>query len=151
MFVAISDPIMDPVSGRLIGTAYAESDVERNDRLAREFSRKYNQADAFTILPPLPDVDAPTKSIRAGILEEAARLIDGERDQQYAPPKVNFTRIAALWSAYNGNTYTPQDVAIMMTLLKISRLANNDMARDSWVDAAGYLACGAECVEEGVS
>lgn len=148
--MALSEPIMDPVSGKIIGTGYTETRNERTERLAREIERVTTGQINPDYVNQRKSI-VPPKSIRAGILEEAARLVDGERDQQYAPPKVNFTRIAALWGAYNGNEYTPQDVAIMMALLKISRLANNDMARDSWVDAAGYLACGAECVQEGVS
>jgi hypothetical protein len=39
------------------------------------------------------------------------------------------------------------DVAIMMNLLKISRLSWSPTKEDHWVDAAGYAACGAECVD----
>ena len=38
------------------------------------------------------------------------------------------------------------DVAIMMALLKISRLSWEPTKRDSWVDVAGYAACGYEII-----
>jgi hypothetical protein len=37
------------------------------------------------------------------------------------------------------------DVAAMLALLKIARLQQSPNHRDSWVDLAGYAACGAEC------
>ena len=40
----------------------------------------------------------------------------------------------------------PHDVAVMMQQLKISRLAWSPGKRDTWADAAGYVACGWECV-----
>lgn len=54
----------------------------------------------------------------------------------------------------NGNTLTKDvclyfsatDVAIMMALFKIGRIATaRDMNEDSYIDAAGYIACAAEC------
>jgi len=41
----------------------------------------------------------------------------------------------------------PHDVALMMALLKIARLKGNPIHGDSWVDLAGYAACGAESSE----
>lgn len=41
------------------------------------------------------------------------------------------------------------DVAMMMALLKIARIAAGGGKADSWIDLAGYAACGAEC--EGVT
>ena len=36
------------------------------------------------------------------------------------------------------------DVALMMTLVKVSRAKNNPCHADNWVDGAGYMACGGE-------
>jgi hypothetical protein len=38
----------------------------------------------------------------------------------------------------------------MLALLKIARLKNSPNHRDSWVDIAGYAACGAECALKGI-
>ena len=51
--------------------------------------------------------------------------------------------IAALWTAYTGTDVTPKDVAMMMALLKIAR-AKAGSKPDTYVDLAGYAACGAE-------
>ena len=44
---------------------------------------------------------------------------------------------------------TPTDVAMMMALLKIARVGTSFVGgtADSFVDLAGYAACGAECAE----
>lgn len=49
----------------------------------------------------------------------------------------------ALWTAYTGTDVTPKDVAMMMALLKIAR-AKAGSKPDTYVDLAGYAACGAE-------
>lgn len=43
-----------------------------------------------------------------------------------------------------GTEITPVNVAAMMALLKIARTKANPAYLDSWVDLAGYAACGAE-------
>lgn len=50
----------------------------------------------------------------------------------------------ALWSAYYGWKFSPVDVAMMMALLKIVRIKTGTETEDSFVDLAGYAACGGE-------
>lgn len=38
----------------------------------------------------------------------------------------------------------PEDVAAMLALLKIARIASGHAKADNWVDLAGYAACGGE-------
>jgi hypothetical protein len=69
------------------------------------------------------------------------------RGLSYDGAEDSFTRIARLWSAHFQNkgepvTVTPQDVAQMMILLKVARLEQSPNHADSWVDIAGYAACG---------
>ncbi len=45
--------------------------------------------------------------------------------------------------------FEPRDVAMLMILLKIARLAETPNHRDSIVDIIGYAACYAEMVGEG--
>lgn len=86
-------------------------------------------------------------SVRESILKEAALCVCQDRDKHYGSPEDSFSLIAELWNAYLDKklslTIHPRDVAIMMALLKIARLANSSK-RDSWVDLAGYAACGGE-------
>ena len=84
---------------------------------------------------------------RRDLLNEAADLVDGDRNVQYGEPTADFARTAEFWSTYLGTKVSPHDVAAMMSLLKISRLTWSPMKRDHWTDLAGYAACGFECVE----
>jgi hypothetical protein len=89
------------------------------------------------------------------ILKEAEGIIYGDREKTYGKPSKNLTCIAQLWTAYldnRQNSDTPlgaTDVAAMMTLLKIARLANSPDHRDSLVDACGYLALIERCQVDG--
>ena len=67
----------------------------------------------------------------------------GSREEDYGSPEDNFAVIAALWTAYTGKDITPKDVAMMMALLKIAR-AKASSKPDTYIDLAGYAACGAE-------
>ena len=80
---------------------------------------------------------------RLDTLKAAAECVCGSREEDYGSPGDNFAVIAALWTAYTGTDITPKDVAMMMALLKIAR-AKAGGKPDTYVDLAGYAACGAE-------
>ena len=79
---------------------------------------------------------------RTELLQAAAMIVEGDRDVAYGAPEDSFGTIAELWSTYLRQEVLPQDVAAMMTLLKVARIRVNPAHRDSWVDIAGYAACG---------
>lgn len=82
---------------------------------------------------------------REECLKKAQECVCGQREQDYGTPESNFGLIANLWSGYLGQDIKPQDVAMMMALLKmIARIKNGGGTGDSFVDLAGYAACGAE-------
>ena len=81
---------------------------------------------------------------RKECLDMAAQCVLQDRASQYGGPEDTFGRIAKLWSAYLGTKLDGTDVAAMMGLLKIARLRANPTHGDSWIDLAGYAACGAE-------
>lgn len=102
--------------------------------------------------------DAKRKLTRADILHAAEKCVCGQRETDYGTPEDNFETIAELWETYlrracvdeAGGVYIDaNDVAMMMALLKIARIAAGGGKADSWIDLAGYAACGAEC--EGVT
>lgn len=83
-------------------------------------------------------------NIRQETLEEALKIVTKDRNSQYGDPEKNFETIADLWATYTGQTFTPYDVAVMMILVKVSRIVTSPQVLDHWVDIAGYAACGAE-------
>jgi hypothetical protein len=87
-------------------------------------------------------------SIRGVILDEAKAVIEGPRDKAYGPPGKNFERIAELMSAVLGDKLREQltvtDVALVMIAVKLGRLMETPDHWDTWVDVAGYAACGGE-------
>lgn len=85
---------------------------------------------------------------RAEILEQAKTCVCGHREQDYGSPENNFGLIGRLWTAYLDTLVTAQDVAMMMSLFKIARIKTGTGTADSFVDLAGYAACGGEIATE---
>lgn len=83
-------------------------------------------------------------NIRKQILDRAELCVNGQREQDYGTPEQNFQTIADFWSSYKGIIFSPVDVAMMMALLKIARIKSGGGTGDSFVDLAGYAACGGE-------
>lgn len=88
---------------------------------------------------------APPPQSAASALSEAAKIVDGVRDTTHGPKERSFDAIARLWAAYleargsiDTKPLTGSDVALMMVLLKIGRVAQGTPARDHFVDMAGY-------------
>lgn len=89
---------------------------------------------------------------RKSILEAAGKCVC-EGEEQYGPPEDNFQLIADLWEAYikvkcvsRGARVDifPDDVAMLMALLKIARTVTGTPKADNYVDLAGYAACAGE-------
>ena len=97
---------------------------------------------------------------RSEILNAAEECVCGARDIQYGSPERNFETIALLWSVYLSaastedaggiNVVTPKDVAAMLALLKVARIASGNPKEDNWIDLAGYAACGGELESGGL-
>ncbi len=91
---------------------------------------------------------------RPDILDKAKQCVCGQREHEYGSPENNFQTIANLWNAYldaKGIIFTPVDVAMMMSLLKIARIKSGTATEDSFVDLAGYAACGGEIATKGIA
>lgn len=90
---------------------------------------------------------------RKEILAAANNAVHAEdMDHDYGKPEDNFATIANLWNTYleavcddpDLSVYlSSRDVAAMMILLKVARVATSEKA-DHWIDIAGYAACGGE-------
>jgi hypothetical protein len=120
---------------------------------------KHTENDTPTIAETVEEngEDEKRRLTRADILHAAEKCVCGQREQDYGTPEDNFKAIAELWESYLNKACTrgvnvrveAKDVAVMMALLKIARIAAGGGKADSWIDLAGYAACGAEC--EGVT
>lgn len=71
-------------------------------------------------------------------LEEAQRLVHGDRGEAYGHPFEDFSKSALIWTAILGKEITPEQVALCMVGVKISREVNKPK-RDNRVDGAGYF------------
>lgn len=95
---------------------------------------------------------------KADLLKEALGIVE-KRGLSYGKPENNFARISQLWSIYFGMreattregmyVVDETDVAILMVLMKVARLMERPDNLDSWLDIAGYAACGAEVSRAG--
>lgn len=86
------------------------------------------------------------------VLQEAQRLVYGERQNAYGHPYEDYTRTARLWEAILGlphATISPRIACLMMAAVKISREVNQPK-RDNLVDLAGYAACAHRCTERAI-
>ena len=94
---------------------------------------------------------------REEILNAAKDCVCKSREADYSSPEYSFKAIADLWTDYlrasriikndDPTVYcciSPKDVAAMMLLFKVARIATGRNKDDNWVDAAGYAACGGE-------
>lgn len=87
---------------------------------------------------------------RSETLRTAEAAVCGQREQDYGSPEDNFALIGLLWTAYLGTVVTAEDVvALLMALFKIARIKTGRGTEDSFVDLAGYAACGCEIATEG--
>lgn len=140
------------------GSCYAYAAVHPRE-IARYFGFEVIEDDTPTIAETVEEnsEDVKRKLTRADILHAAEKCVCGQRETDYGTPEDNFKAIAELWEVYLNKACTrgvnvcveAKDVAVMMALLKIARIAAGGGKADSWIDLAGYAACGAEC--EGVT
>ena len=80
------------------------------------------------------------------ILEEANKLIGGDRNNDYGDKLTNHKNIAALWSIFLRKKITAHDVAMCMALVKVARLMHAHK-KDSYIDLAAYAAIAGEINE----
>lgn len=88
---------------------------------------------------------------REEILVRAHDCVCKSKNIEYNSPENNFATIADMWTSYIRAAFPhgvdkleAKDVAAMMVLFKMARVATGVGKVDNWVDAAGYAACGGE-------
>ena len=87
------------------------------------------------------------KAIDPTLAADAVQAVTGPRQRDYAHPKINFQRIANLWSIVLDVDITPEQVALCMIQVKIAREMNRH-TRDNIVDLIGYSLTLDACLED---
>jgi hypothetical protein len=106
----------------------------------------------YQTLPALNDLRSPCM-----VAEE---LVNGDRNKSYGHPMEDFARSSAMmsgagyrWSAFPLKEWErplqPEDIPVLMNIIKVSRLLNNkqNYHRDSVVDICGYMLTLEKCHE----
>lgn len=94
---------------------------------------------------------------RAEILDKAKQCVCDGREEEYGSPEDNFKTIADMWCGFlrvkcvdaeADLRINPEDVAAMLAIVKIARIASGHAKNDNWIDLAGYAPCGGELESE---
>jgi len=80
------------------------------------------------------------------ILDSVGEVL-GAREKNYDNPRPNFQRIADYWTTYLGIPILPEQVAIMMILMKVAR-EQFKHTEDNLTDAIGYAVCALRIAED---
>lgn len=87
------------------------------------------------------------------VLQEAQRLVYGDRQKAYSHPARDYARTAKIWTGIlleklrPGVEISPREAVLMMVGMKISREVYQHR-RDNCTDGAGYFGC-ADRIETG--
>lgn len=167
------------IAAELGCTYYAAQTQSKNMKRTKkkaEVAKKMEDrvTEVTEVTEPAAPIEAPTETIdtpiespavektvsRADILDRAKAIVTGEREKQYGKPEDNFAAVAQMWEAYlRGQCVgegadvriAPEDVAMMMVLLKVGRLMTGDYLADNYVDICGYVACAGEIAGKGAT
>jgi hypothetical protein len=82
------------------------------------------------------------------VLEEAAYIVETNRQDIYGDAGVTAELFAKIASAATGLTIIPEHLPLLMISLKLARGNPYEWNRDKWVDIAGYSRV-AELIENG--
>ena len=84
------------------------------------------------------------------ILKKTEKLVSESRHDKHGDKVINHENISRLWTSYLQNKFKlnlvllPEDVACLMTLLKLARTQAGKFNLDDYIDACGYIAISGE-------
>lgn len=120
-------------------------EMEQDIDLVAEWTDETAEHTVYQNRPAEPTPEP--RPTRAEVLDKADYAV-ADRGKRHGEPEENFGRIARLWEQHVLGRHGIQivfdahDVAMMMVCMKLARLQSNPSHLDSWVDVAGYAACG---------
>ena len=107
--------------------------------VAYNLGKEIRDAETFAVMP-LSAVSVVTRTDESA-LQEAQRLVHGDRGDAYGHPIDDYTRTGRMWGAILGvPDIDPRMCALMMAAVKLSRETHKPK-RDNRVDLAGYAEC----------
>jgi len=80
-------------------------------------------------------------SIPESTLQEAHRLVYGDRGRDYGHPADDYARTVDIFNAITGRDLTPTEGVTFMVAVKLSRMQQSPDKRDHYTDAEGYIDC----------
>ena len=120
--------------------------------VALNMGKRIFDAEAFRTLRPVPSI--AFSDANESILEEAHRLVHGDRQAAYSHPSVDYRATGRMWAAilerHLGGDFPdipPRVCCLMMAAVKLSREAGHHK-RDNLTDLAGYAECADMCAED---
>jgi hypothetical protein len=98
-------------------------------------------------------IKPPEEVTALRLLDTAARLVSGDRNDTHGDMLQNHACIAALWNGYlkarkiagKPDELGPDDAALMLGLMKGARTLTGAFNEDDNTDGAAYFAIAAEC------
>ena len=91
------------------------------------------------------------------ILKKTEKLVSESRHDKHGDKVINHENISRLWTSYLQNKFKlnlvllPEDVACLMTLLKLARTQAGKFNLDDYIDACGYAAIAGEIANKSQS
>jgi len=108
---------------------YVES-YQRTMREATDYAKKQAYAERV-------NKTWPPKEVAENVLEEANRIVSGDRRADYGNAYDACDKMARLWSVIVEKEITPKQFCLMMICMKVARECQGEK-RDNLVDIAGY-------------
>jgi|TARA_R110001592_G_scaffold124199_2_gene332920 hypothetical protein len=96
---------------------------------------------------PAPTTTIKKPKTKGDFLDEAKRLIEGDRAETYGDFVELHRKIGKLWAVVLGINITTTQVLMCMEMVKVGRKIANPDHMDNHVDSMGYAALLAELVE----
>lgn len=82
---------------------------------------------------------SPTQEAPETVLQEAQRLVYGDRNKDYGSPLSDYEKVAKLWSVVLKMEVTPLQAALCMCCIKISREINKH--KRGQLNGFGWVCC----------
>ena len=93
----------------------------------------------------MPTEHKPKQTPGSEILNEAYKLVNGSRQNDYGHPADDYRKVANIYYALTGINLEVSEAIMFMVAVKLARLRTNlerdTIHHDSLVDALGYLTC----------